>query len=195
MTKPSRPDTLEQILDAPPLPWPKVCVLLGVFLSASLFTYIGLMHLGRPVQPIGAGILVIILLTALSAWDARNFILPDVLTFSLILFGVFWHYWTGDPIMNSVFGALIGFAIFWGIDYAWKIAKGRNSIGRGDAKLLAGGGALCGVLGLPLIILVSSAVGLVGALFMRRTKTKEAVIPFGPFLAFAIWCVWNLNLN
>ena len=71
---------------------------------------------------------------------------------------------------------------------AFKKLRGKDGLGRGDAKLLAGGGAWCGWMGLPFIVLIGSGMGLVAALFPSVRNQKR--IPFGPFLALGILIVW-----
>jgi len=57
--------------------------------------------------------------------------------------------------------------------------------------LLAAGGAWCGWAGLPLIVLISSALALIALLFPSFKKIADSgEIPFGPFLALAIAIVW-----
>ncbi len=72
-------------------------------------------------------------------------------------------------------------------------------MGYGDFKLLAALGAWMGWSMLPLIILLSSAVGAVIGISMmvlgRLGKGKP--IPFGPYLAIAglIALLWGQNIN
>ena len=62
-------------------------------------------------------------------------------------------------------------------------------MGYGDFKLLAALGAWLGWQSLPLIILLSSAVGAIFGITMIVTKLQERSqpIPFGPYLAVAGW--------
>jgi len=49
------------------------------------------------------------------------------------------------------------------IELTYRRLRGQDGLGRGDAKLLAAGGAWCGWSGLPLIVLISSALALIAA--------------------------------
>ena len=68
-------------------------------------------------------------------------------------------------------------------------------MGYGDFKLLAALGAWLGWQMLPLIILVSSAVGAIIGILMIVVgeKDRNLQIPFGPFLAAAGWIalIWG----
>jgi len=80
----------------------------------------------------------------------------------------------------------LGYAIFWTLETAYRLIRNRDGLGRGDAKLLAVGGAWCGALALPFIILIASSAGLIYVL-MQPAETRESLkLPFGPFLSAAI---------
>ncbi len=84
-----------------------------------------------------------------------------------------------------------------GVELAYLKIRGRAGLGRGDAKLFAAGGAWCGALALPLILLVASASALLYVLVMRlaagRRFQVDLMIAFGPFLAFAIGLIFILE--
>jgi leader peptidase (prepilin peptidase)/N-methyltransferase len=71
-------------------------------------------------------------------------------------------------------------------------------MGYGDFKLLAALGAWLGWELLPLVIVLSSAVGAVVGLLMVSIggKDRNLQIPFGPFLATAGWIalIWGDNM-
>lgn len=143
------------------------------------------------------GLVLCAFLAALSWTDLRDYRLPDILTLPLIFLG-FVQAWTLDLDWRaSLIGAVAGYLVFFIIEHIYKRLRGRDGLGRGDAKLLAAGGAWCGWMGLPFIVLIGSGMGLVALLFpsMRR-KTQTGVIPFGPFLALGIVLVWaSVNLG
>ena len=142
------------------------------------------------------------LLLALSIIDLKTFRLPNVLTFALIGTGLIeaWIYYGGltniiwGGFTNRLIGAGLGYSIFVAIEVLFKKVRGVDGLGRGDAKLLAGGGAWCGWMALPFIVLIGSFMGLVAALF--PSIRKQGRIPFGPFLALGIVSVWfALNIE
>jgi len=136
--------------------------------------------------------ILISLLMALSVIDLKTFRLPNVLTFTLIGTGLLDGWLYSGELRDKLIGAAAGYAVFVAVEIAYKSARQLDGLGRGDAKLLAGGGAWCGWMGLPFIVLIGSAMGLVAALFPSvREKSR---IPFGPFLALGIlivWFAWN----
>ena len=147
-------------------------------------------------NPFGAVVLAATLIL-LSAIDAATHRLPDVLTLPLIGAGLIWSGGMGWSVLFlSALGAVIGYAIIAGLNGYWRWRRGVEGIGLGDAKLLAAGGAWCGVMGLPFILLISSAAGLLVSAFTLKAIGKETKsirttrIPFGPFLALGIWFVW-----
>jgi len=130
-------------------------------------------------------------LLALSWIDAKTYRLPDKLTLPLIPLGILQGYLLAGDWTPGLIGALVGYAVFVSIEYGFKALRGKDGLGRGDAKLLAAGGAWCGLAGLPFIVLIASGMGLVAALMPSVRRNAElGRIPFGPFLAFGIFMVW-----
>ena len=132
-------------------------------------------------------------LIALALIDWRTFRLPDGLTLFLLLSGLIASFgfdrsqWAGHLI-----GAVAGFVIFSLIALAYRRLRGRDGLGFGDAKLLAGLGAWISWGGLPATIFMAAASALVFAIIRSLIKkdSVQARIPFGPFLALAGWIVW-----
>jgi prepilin signal peptidase PulO-like enzyme (type II secretory pathway) len=147
--------------------------------------------------PVLAGILL-----ALSWVDLREFRLPDPLNFSLIVIGLIWSALAGNGLA-ALIGAIAGYLSFVTIAWVFRRLRGIDGLGRGDAKLLAGGGAWCGWAGLPLIVLIASLLGIAMALTAplwqtaaraedsEQDKAPDGWIPFGPCLAAAIFAVWT----
>ncbi len=133
------------------------------------------------------GIVLVCFLVALSIIDVRAYILPDYLTLPLIGLGLAFSY-TQNNFTAALIGASIGYIGFVLLETVYKTLKKRDGLGRGDAKLLAAGGAWCGWFGLPFIILIASAFGLVHALTLAKKQTEA--LPFGPHLAAGIFLMW-----
>jgi len=127
------------------------------------------------------------ILVALAVIDFRTFILPDFLTLPLIIIGLSFAH-TQNIVKPAIIGAIIGFTMFVMLEITYKHIRGKAGLGRGDAKLLAAGGAWCGWYGLPFIILIASGFGLVHALLLAK-KNSDA-LPFGPHLAIGIFLTW-----
>ena len=137
-----------------------------------------------------ASALLLAVLIILSIIDWRTFRLPNIYTFPLILTGLIYSYFFGD-ILLSVAGAVMGYLVFVALELGYKKLRGRDGLGRGDAKLLAAGGAWCGLLALPFIVLIGSASALAALLLPSvRARGNSGQLPFGPFLSFGIFMTW-----
>ena len=130
-------------------------------------------------------------LAALAWIDLKTFRLPDILTLPLTALGILQAWVLGTDWEASLIGAIIGYAGFVALETGFRHLRGKEGLGRGDAKLLAAGGAWCGWMGLPFIVLIASGFGLLAALLPSVRKSAEnGRIPFGPFLALGIFMVW-----
>lgn len=134
-------------------------------------------------------------LTALSWIDFKTYRLPNALTLPLIALGLLQAFAFKMNIYDSLIGAAVGYLCFVAIEVGFKYFRGKDGLGRGDAKLLAAAGAWCGWANLPFVVLIASGTGLMMLLlpsFRRISHTGR--IPFGPFLAFGFFLVWSAGL-
>jgi len=129
------------------------------------------------------------------AWiDAASFRLPDVLTLPLLLAGLAEAFWREpDQLTARAGAAALAFGALWALAALYRRLRGREGLGMGDAKLLAAGGAWLGPAPLPDVLLLAACSALCYAMLLplrgaRITGTLK--LPFGPFLAGAIWLVW-----
>jgi leader peptidase (prepilin peptidase)/N-methyltransferase len=136
-------------------------------------------------------------LVVLSVIDARTLRLPDALTLPLIALGLVAAHTLGEPLVLHAFGALIGYAGLVLVEVGYQKLRGRPGLGRGDAKLLAAGGAWCGAIALPLVLLAASLAALMHVLVVglvtRREIRGDSAMAFGPFLGFGIALIWTLQ--
>ena len=157
-------------------------------LTAILTTFI-VLKFGFSIQALG-GIIFTWFLIALSGIDIKTQLLPDDLTFPFLWLGIIFNLFTTyTDLTSSVLGAIFGYLALWSVFHLFKLITGKEGMGYGDFKLLAALGAWLGWQSLPLIILLSSAVGAVFGIFMIVSKLQERSqpIPFGPYLAVAGW--------
>ncbi len=134
------------------------------------------------------------LLLALAVIDARHRILPDALTLPLIPCGLAVAY-AVDPgaLGGHAIGAAAGFACFAAIGWLYRRLRGREGLGLGDAKLVAGAGAWVAWQGLPSVVLLAGASALAVALIdWRRGSPLSSTtrVAFGPYLCLGAWLVW-----
>lgn len=139
-------------------------------------------------------------LIALSGIDYDTQLLPDDITLPLLWAGLLYNLIYGVVALpDAVLGAVFGYLLLWSVYWLFKLVTGKEGMGYGDFKLLAALGAWMGWQSLPLIILMSSLVGVVVGLslivFKGRDRAKP--IPFGPYLAAAGWLtlIWGPQLS
>ena len=127
--------------------------------------------------------------------DVRHWLLPDILTLPLIVVGLAtaWLF-ASDELIDRIAGAALGYVFLWLTAYAYRRLRGREGLGLGDAKLLAAAGAWVGASGLPDVVAVGAIAALAVAgglwLFGGVRFSRSSALPFGPFLALAMWLVW-----
>ena len=129
------------------------------------------------------------------AWiDADSFRLPDALTLPLVLAGLAEALWRDpDQVSARALAAAVAYGALWALAAGYRRLRGREGLGMGDAKLLAAGGAWLGPAPLPALLLLAAGSALVYALLLRLRGTRVTAtlkLPFGPFLAGAIWALW-----
>lgn len=151
-----------------------------------LFAYTA-WRFGFGLAALGAFFFVAVLI-ALAGIDFDQQLLPDDLTLPLLWLGLLLNV-TGlyTDLKSAVMGAVVGYLSLWCVYWGFKIATGKEGMGYGDFKLLAALGAWMGWQMLPLMILLSSAVGAVIGLGMMvfAKHGRNVPIPFGPYLAIA----------
>jgi len=136
-------------------------------------------------------------LIPLTGIDVDHQLLPDAMTLPLVWLGLLASLFH-DPAsaaalpvspQDAIIGAAAGYLFLWGVFHAFKLLTGKEGMGYGDFKLFAALGAWMGWQMLPLILLLSAAVGaIVGiALIVFRKQGREVPIPYGPYLAGAGW--------
>lgn len=133
-------------------------------------------------------------LLALAAMDLRDFALADALTLPLIAMGLaVIGAWNPDALVWHLAGAVAGFALMVGVAQIYRALRGRDGLGFGDAKLMAGAGAWTGLLGLGTVLLYGSLLSLALVALLRgagQPFEAETPIPFGAGLAAGIWLTW-----
>lgn len=142
-------------------------------------------HFGFGAATLGAMLLIWALL-ALTAIDFDTQLLPDDITLPLLWAGLLFNLSnTFTTLQNAVLGAIFGYLALWSVYWLFKLLTGKEGMGYGDFKLLAALGAWMGWQMLPLIIILSSAVGAVVGitLIVVARQGRHIPIPFGPYLA------------
>ena len=84
----------------------------------------------------------------------------------------------------------MGFLIFYLMSSIYLILKKEEGLGVGDAKLLAAVGSFVGIYNIPIIIFITSIVGLVSGLVFYVTEDKKekflkTSIPLAPSISLS----------
>ena len=148
----------------------------------------------------GAGLAV--LMVAIAAVDARRFIIPDELTAAALALGLAYgavedaDIWAQALAWAVVRGAVPALA-FLGVRAAYRRWRGREGIGLGDVKLAAVAGVWLDWPTIPVAIEIAALAALgaymIRHLYLRRDVRPSTRLPFGLFLAPAIWIAWILD--
>ena len=142
-----------------------------------------------PAAAVVAGLGWTLLLLALL--DAEHFWLPSPVTLPLAAAGLVVTAWLRPAaLVDHLIGAGVGWAVLAAVASAYRAIRGRVGLGGGDARLFAAAGAWLGWAALPLVLGSAAVAGLVVALLLwGRGVTGTTRLPFGVFLAAAIWAV------
>jgi leader peptidase (prepilin peptidase)/N-methyltransferase len=121
--------------------------------------------------------------------DWQTTLLPDDLTQALVWGGLMACAlgWLPLRLSESVWGAVIGYTSLWSIATVFERLTGKQGMGAGDFKLLAGLGAWLGPLALLPVVMLASLSGASVGLILKFTHRlrSDGYVPFGPFLAMA----------
>jgi len=135
---------------------------------------------------------------ALAASDLRRYLLPDALTLALGVSGLgFAALLQRSAITDHMIGVIVGFAAFEIIARGYRLLRGRDGLGGGDAKLMAAAGAWVGWQGLTSVVLVGSMAALAATLLVEKLHGRDLSgttrIPLGAYLSVGIWITWIIG--
>lgn len=145
--------------------------------------------------------------------DAEHMILPNVITYPLLVFAVavrlafplfYGSYYFSDmkiypltafgdmpawalSLIGALLGGLLGGGSLWLVGEVWKRLRGVEAMGMGDVKMMFGVGALLGWQLTFLTIFLGAFTGAVAGIALiarQKDKTMQTLIPFGIFLGF-----------
>jgi leader peptidase (prepilin peptidase) / N-methyltransferase len=135
------------------------------------------------------------LLAVASFIDLRQMIIPDWLNASLLLLGCANALFRGTPTpQQALAGAVVGSLTFFLVKWVYLKLRGRDGLGWGDVKFMAGAGSLTGPLLLPWLVLFASLSGL-GLALLNKPQTQTTRLPFAPHLAIGLLACWVLMLT
>ncbi len=147
-------------------------------------------------------VLLAVSMILITVSDLRFFLIPDWLSLPLIPAGILFSYLTApghirmELTLFSAVAAFFGFGVLYLLRSLYKSVRNRHGLGLGDVKLAAVAGAWTGFAGLNMVLLLSSVLALfvILLIYLSGHKIKgTTAIPFGAFLAPAIWVTWSLQ--
>jgi leader peptidase (prepilin peptidase)/N-methyltransferase len=147
------------------------------------------------------GAVLAVLLTAIATIDGRQFIIPNYLTAAVVLLGLIQALCASEEPLESLMMALFRGAavvlLFWILSLVYEWFRGRAGIGFGDVKLAGAAGILLSWNTMLICIQIATTaallVHLTTAHLKGRTIVSTTALPFGLYLAPAIWLAWLIE--
>jgi len=133
------------------------------------------------------------LLCSLSFFDFKALRLPNILTALVLCLGIAYNIYIDKNLSVPLTSFLISSALLIIISLTYYKLRGRLGLGMGDIKLFAAGAVWLSPYQLPFVLLISSLTAILYFLISFERVNAAAInqkIPYGPFLAIAIWSVW-----
>lgn len=147
----------------------------------------------------GAGLALIML--AVAVIDLRLLIIPDELSALAAALGlavVAFEHWEDMPAaaLDALTRCAVSAAFFLAFRFVYRRARAREGIGLGDVKLAGVAGIWLDWASLPVAVEIAALTALAfvatRGVRSRRAPDPFAKLPFGAFLAPAIWLCWLL---
>ncbi len=156
-------------------------------------------EMAAPVAAAGAVLehLFVFALISIALIDADTFTIPDSLSLPLPIIGIAMAFWLGGARgvswEQAAAGAALGGFGLLALQWGYAALTGREGLGTGDVKLIAGLGAWLGAKSLPVVVFLAAVQGLAFALLAAATgqsmaeergirSLRHVAMPFGPFL-------------
>jgi leader peptidase (prepilin peptidase)/N-methyltransferase len=169
--------------------------------AAALGVAASLAFLSLPVS-VFAGALAILAM-AIAVVDLEHFIIPDLangLLFALGLALVVTEAWPGawlPALAEALIRSVVAGGLFLALRFAHARVTGAIGLGLGDVKLAAAGAPLLSWTALPFAVALAAVACLIAVLaraaIRRQPPDRQAELPFGAFLAPAVWLCFLLE--
>jgi leader peptidase (prepilin peptidase)/N-methyltransferase len=170
-----------------------------IFLSLALLAAVGASLVAAPGADGLLGAFLAVLMVAIAVIDSERYIIPNELTAAALALGLLRAGAVGpDADWRAAIWAAAGAVAvalpLLALMAGYRRWRGRDGLGLGDIKLAAVAGAWLGLVTVFAVIELAalSALGayLVGAYARKRRLKSTAFLPFGLFLAPAVWIGW-----
>lgn len=140
-------------------------------------------------------------LIAVSFIDLDHQIIPDKLSLpGIIIFSTSCLFVPQMRFVSVIWGILAGGGILYLVALFYYLIRKHEGMGGGDIKLLAMIGAATGVKGVFFTLFTGSVFGTLGGLAAmapaEKSETRQAKIPFGPFLSLGaiLYVFWGESI-
>jgi leader peptidase (prepilin peptidase)/N-methyltransferase len=147
--------------------------------------------------------LVAVLAVFIAVIDLEHFVIPDSANVAVLVLGLALVSLEAPPggtlaaLGDALARSLVGGGALLLLRFVYLRLAGIEGLGLGDVKLAAAGALLLDWSTLPIALLIASIGGLLAiaarALGSRKMPDRVAEIPFGAFLAPAIWLAFLLE--
>lgn len=143
------------------------------------------------------------LMGAIAAIDARRFVIPDLLTACALMLGLVRAGIEGAPfaveaIALSVLRGAAAALVLLAIRAGYRMLRGREGLGLGDVKLAGVAGVWVGATTLVVVVEIAAVAALavyaVRQFVSGRALRMSSRLPFGFYLAPAIWVGWLVEI-
>ena len=125
----------------------------------------------------------------ISCSDVIRFEIPDTGALALAVTGIF----AASNLQVAAIGAVLWASLFWLTAVVSARIMGRDALGFGDVKLIAGIGAWLGPIWPIYVVLaatLSALVILLAHAALYRSSAAGTGIAFAPFLCLCAWAIW-----
>ena len=141
-------------------------------------------------------IILAICMLAVGYIDFQRLVIPDWLNMVVVVVGVVSKLQFGYPTVWAamLFGAFV-LLLFWGLRYIHWRFRGVVGLGLGDVKFAGAAAVWLDPWIFPVFLFIASALALFYfcVVARRSVDVMSLRVPFGPFLAFALFATWNFN--
>jgi leader peptidase (prepilin peptidase)/N-methyltransferase len=164
-------------------------------------TALSLYLLPQPDRWFGAALAVLALFIAVV--DLEFLIIPDLANAAMFIVGLAFAAVTAEPgamlyaLADAVLRAAVAGAALWLLRFVYLHRAGVEGLGLGDVKLAAAGAPFLMWAMLPVALLIAAAAALIAvaaqALTRRKLPGRRDELPFGAFLAPALWLAFLIG--
>jgi len=155
-------------------------------------------------EPVDAafGTLLAAAVLFIAAVDLDRFEIPDIGSFAIFILGLAWTQVSGlgvEAVAEALLRPVVVAGLLFAVRAGYRAVRNLEGLGLGDVKLAGAGAAWLSwpYIVVAVLIAVSAAIAvMVGRSLVAREQIKaHAAIPFGTFLAPAIWIAWFAQVS